>query len=165
MYVSQEGSGQAPVLEDKVTHKTLLHGPAQGPCKHTEQTPLCSGIWRRPLPAPRCPLGGSAKVADRVGASPGARGWRSGVVAANTGGLTTSFLLPTLVSPGPAYTSTPPAASGTPYNPPPHCTLQRTEGMGFLHRTPSSQRSTGRHPQGSVALSAGSSKNAAPDFL
>ena len=86
-------------------------------------------------------------------------------MVANTGGLTTSFLLPTLVSPGPVYASTRPAASGTPYNPPPHCTLQGTEGMGFLHRTPSSQRSTGRRPQGSVALSPGSSKNAAPDFL
>lgn len=38
-------------------------------------------------------------------------------MAVNTGGLTTSFPLPTLVSPGPVYAPTPPAVSGPLCNP------------------------------------------------
>lgn len=52
---------------------------------------------------------------------------QSGDTAVNTGGLTTSFLLPTLVSPGPVYASTPPAASGPLCNPLPH----EQGGWGF----------------------------------
>lgn len=97
MYVSQEGSGQAPVLEDKVDHKTLLYGLAQGPRKHTEQTSLCSGIWRRPLPGPRRPPGGSAKAADRAGGVTGSLG-RAGLSLGPEAGGAAAWLRTQVVS-------------------------------------------------------------------